>query len=275
MNEQLIHANDFMYFGGPRQDHDYYMAVGDGACDLIENQLREASINWSKLRSVLDFGSGYGRVTRHLCKRVHPKQIWAFDVDNEGSTFCQDAFGVNRVEFGGDWEGLHLGVHDLIWVGSVFTHLSPYYIEKMLLVLAKSLSQDGLLLITVHGRHTMPRIASGFYGESIRLQYELAITELDTNGVFFVPYSGSEIERRTANRTGVANMLKERPIVANEILENYGKSWLTPHYLEETLLRLARTGMHLRIASYQAAAWDSHQDVFCLRKIIPSVPING
>ncbi len=79
------------------------------------------------VRALLDFGCGYGRVTRVFAQKMPPEKISVFDVDRgglpllrrrirgHGAHFCQEASW--------DWNTVGFGKYDWIWVGSVFTHL--------------------------------------------------------------------------------------------------------------------------------------------------------
>ncbi len=101
---------------------------------------------------VLDYGCGYGRISRLMMKYVDLEDMYGADPWQESITLVHEAgFGENfmltdEVPSELPYEE---NTFDLIWAFSVFTHLSPIVAEKSLETLSKYLSKDGVLVITL------------------------------------------------------------------------------------------------------------------------------
>jgi SAM-dependent methyltransferase len=99
------------------------------------------------LGSILDFGCGYGRVTRWFCAAFPDARIFVTDINRQGAEWCAAHLPCTAI----DPEPL-AGNFDLIWVGSVFTHLPTLRAEALLERLLAALRPDGVLALTIHGR---------------------------------------------------------------------------------------------------------------------------
>jgi SAM-dependent methyltransferase len=100
---------------------------------------------------VLDFGCGWGRLTRMLARDVEPARLFGCDPDEAILAVCRDN-GVpgtfarservpDRLPFDGRF--------DLAYAFSVFTHLSEAAHERCLAALHEALAPAGLLVLTV------------------------------------------------------------------------------------------------------------------------------
>lgn len=114
------------------------------------------------LARMLDFGCGFGRVSRFLAARfanTEPRpELWASDILTEALAFQEEHFGASTFPSArrpGDLEeGTDL--FDLIYVGSLFTHLPETTFSAWLERLTGMLSERGILVFTVHDEALMP-----------------------------------------------------------------------------------------------------------------------
>ena len=120
--------------------------------------------------SILDLPCGHGRVLRGLKAAFPEATLTACDIDRDGVEFCARTFGARPVPGHADPERIDLGddTFDLIYCGSLLTHLDGEAIVRFLRKMSRHLARDGLLVFTTHGRwcvtfhHTvMPFIAPG------------------------------------------------------------------------------------------------------------------
>jgi 2-polyprenyl-3-methyl-5-hydroxy-6-metoxy-1,4-benzoquinol methylase len=77
-------------------------------------------------QTVLDFGSGWGRISRMLLRRLRADQLWSSDVDSSMSVLLQSTLpGLNAVT-NAPWPPtvFREGTFDAITAFSVFSHLS-------------------------------------------------------------------------------------------------------------------------------------------------------
>lgn len=101
---------------------------------------------------VLDYGCGYGRISRLMLKYVDVEGIFGADPWQESITLVHEAgFGKNFMLTDEVPSKLPYEENsfDLIWAFSVFTHLSPMVAEKSLETLSRYLSKNGVLVITL------------------------------------------------------------------------------------------------------------------------------
>lgn len=147
--DPTVHPCDHMFHANPRLDQ--YDLVGESAVRVIFSVL--ASAPKEAVWRILDFGCGHGRVARHLRAFFPAAEMWFADVDSSCIEFCAETFNGTPIESPADFSELELpsGL-DLIWVGSVFTHMD---LERMKLLHGKlldALGPGGLLVATFHGR---------------------------------------------------------------------------------------------------------------------------
>ena len=128
------------YFGGGRSDADQVKALA-ARLSLSEGSFR-----------LLEFASGYGRVTRHLRVILPNNSITASDVHPEAVSFIRDRLGVEAVGSHVEPGSAEIGSgYDLIVVLSLFSHLPDRTFGAWLQTLTSALSPEGFLMFTTHG----------------------------------------------------------------------------------------------------------------------------
>ncbi|HEX3552447.1 MAG TPA: class I SAM-dependent methyltransferase [Thermoanaerobaculia bacterium] len=106
---------------------------------------------------LLDFASGYGRVTRWAVLDVPPERFWVSDVYAGGVRFQEAAFGVHGLVSHADPEQLVCAeTFDAILVSSLFTHLPEATFLSWLRRLWGLLRPGGVLVFSVHDRDLLP-----------------------------------------------------------------------------------------------------------------------
>jgi SAM-dependent methyltransferase len=141
-----------------------YFQMGHRAVWRIRVAMLEARV--TRLDNILDFGCGFGRVLRTF-KAVFPDaKLTACDVNREAVDFCAQAFGAAPVYSAiesKDNAPLE-SPFDLIWAGSVFSHLSAPRWTDFLSFFESLLGPKGLLVFTTMGR----RVAAGLRRNEFR-----------------------------------------------------------------------------------------------------------
>lgn len=106
---------------------------------------------------ILDFGCGSGRLIRCLWDLSRTWEIWGVDISAEHILWCQRYLSP-PFRFAATTTLPHLpfedGSFDLIYAGSVFTHISDL-VEMWVLELKRILRPRGKLYVTVHDQHTI------------------------------------------------------------------------------------------------------------------------
>lgn len=120
-------------------------------------------------RTILDFGSATGRVTRHFCNQLDDTTVWAADINRDHMDWLQTHIPRNPIPV---WVGERPGLPiaddtlDLVCAYSVFTHIDEQELS-WLRELMRILRPGGLAYLTVHNDATWQALAAA--GESSRL----------------------------------------------------------------------------------------------------------
>jgi len=145
VNMAVSDADDMLTAG--HLDH----CVGTSALEVISEAMILA--RKTHVGSVLDMPCGYGRVTRHLVKFFPDSQISVSEIDKAMQQFCESTFGASGLDLAPDFAGEPPRQFDLIFVGSLLTHLDEELFTCAIHYLLKALLPAGLLVVTTHGRH--------------------------------------------------------------------------------------------------------------------------
>lgn len=220
--DKRIHFTDAMYLG----DVEHYFAVGLSALACIEAALD------SEPKLVLDVACGHGRVLRWLAARYPRASLTACDVDADGVAFCSRELGADGLVAPVRPAELELPRrYDLIWCGSLLTHLDAADGEALIERLSSALAPGGTLVLTTVGDHGAERMRGG---ETYHLPPERAravVAAYERDGFGYADYGGHE-------RWGVTLT---------------SPAWVRAraHGLEEVW--------------FGERAWDAHQDVLAFR----------
>jgi SAM-dependent methyltransferase len=230
--EQEIAEGDEMYTPGRR---DLYFELGASALRAIRLALLAAGRD--DPARILDFPCGHGRVLRMLKVAFPQGDLTAGDLNADGVSFCERKFGATPVQSSIDPAEVTIdGPFDLVWCGSLLTHLDRDRWDGFFSLLASSIEQDGVFVFTAFGRHPAARIRSGaaLYGLGDR-GAEKILGEFDRDGFGYSDYEGETLS---------------------------GMSLTTPAWICD---RIAETGS-LRLVSYTERGWFGHQDVIAVTK---------
>jgi SAM-dependent methyltransferase/predicted transcriptional regulator len=141
-----ISPNDEMY-GGLRG---MYLEQGMVALIQIMRALQRAEL--PSPERILDFPCGHGRVLRFLRAAFSDAELTACDINREGVDFCAAAFNAEAVYSDDDPSKIPLeGRFDLVWVGSLFTHLDRGQWLEFFSFLMDKTAPGGLLVFTTMG----------------------------------------------------------------------------------------------------------------------------
>ena len=148
----VISENDKMYGGVNPMKH--YMYVSASAMDCIIYALNMAGK--TNAGKILDLPCGHGRVLRSLVSYFPDSVITACDLERDAVDFCVDNFGVEGVYSKDDLSKVAFGKkYDLIWCGSLLTHLDEHISRKFFNDMIDLLEDDGVLVVTFMGRYSI------------------------------------------------------------------------------------------------------------------------
>ncbi len=228
-----IAPGDGMY----RQNAEHYFDAGASALQVIEAALFAARRPASSVSAILDLPCGHGRVMRFLRKAFPRARLTACDLQRDGVEFCARTFAATPVLSSERPDDILLPEpYDLIWCGSLLTHLSEGTCGEFFARFHAALRPHGLLVVTLHGRLTERELESG------RHRYGLAEAE-----------GAAVLKRYRESGFGYVDY---------EPGSGYGISLARPSYI----LRRFAENPGWRIISYQEHGWDGRQDVLCLQR---------
>jgi 2-polyprenyl-3-methyl-5-hydroxy-6-metoxy-1,4-benzoquinol methylase len=220
---------------------DHYFSVGADVLRILVaaliQDLREPP------QTILDFPSGSGRVTRHLRAFFPDARIVACDLYESHLDFCVREFGAESIVSKENFDEIDFGLRfDLIFCGSLLTHLPEDLFRSVFRLISRSLTDRGLAVITLHGRHSefFQKYKSKYLSDDLFAIAESAVAD---SGFGYVDY-GHPL-RATFNRQA-----------------RYGISVAYPHWT----LKLVEADYGIRVLGYAERSWDDHHDVLVIGK---------
>jgi hypothetical protein len=225
--------HDAMYHGN---DH-HYLSCGASALNTILAALRLASL--PDPRTVLDFGAGAGRVTRWLKAAFPNALIGTCDLRAQDMAFCERAFSAHTWLSTTEIDALHAPrSYDLIWLGSVATHLSADDCHRLIDKVLSWVDPKGLVVMSLHGRFALERQRSGALVYIHDSGWQTIEQGYATDGYGYADYQGqSGYGISITKLSWTARLVESRPDVR--------------------LVLLAET------------AWDGHHDVVAIQSMAP------
>jgi SAM-dependent methyltransferase len=149
-----VHPNDLMFVEGAPDAVEHYRSAGDQAFALCTAALRTAG-RPDAPSMVLDLGCGHGRCLRVFRRCWPDARIVAADVDGAAVRFAAKTFDAEGVVLPADRPDVPRGPFDLVWVGSVFTHLPFDAAAALLEAIATELAPGGVVVLTTHDPDTV------------------------------------------------------------------------------------------------------------------------
>ncbi len=222
---RAVSDGDTMHDG--RDEH--YLAVGLSALACISDAMAGR-----QPRRILDLPSGFGRVTRLLRAQYPRAAITVCDLDRPGVDFAAAQFDARPAYSVEDFTTLALGeTYDLVWVGSLVTHLNERQVRAFMAAMARHMRPGGVLVASAHG----PGIADALHDWGYGLEPSAVAGLLDD-------YGGVGYGHRGYGGG-----------------DGYGISITDALWWQEA----TATGP-FRLAAHLPKAWDEHQDIVVLRR---------
>lgn len=236
-----VHFNDFMLVSTEPEDTANYMRCSRETVDQLTIALASAGKTWADIGSVLEFGCGYGRITRTLVQNIRPDKVTVCDTIAGGAKFCAQEFQVNTLVSTGDINSFQAAPSDLVFFLSVHTHLSARRLKDLQRKLKDLLNPGGICFFTTMGLTSAQN--AGRYGDRWLEQKSQILSDLNTQGLSFYPYGYYDDA-------------------------DYGMTWETYDHASETLRRLHGDSMRLlEFPDGRNGAHDGHQDIHVYQRL--------
>lgn len=209
---------------------EHYRMVGRSALEAV--RLAILVTGKETFHNVLDLPCGHGRVMRALRAAFPKAKLTACDLDRKGVDFCSEHFAAepnysnplpSQVQLDGNY--------DLIWSGSLLTHLNADACREFLKLFRKLLAPGGIMMVTTHGRLVINRFRARTHNYG-----------LDENSIAFL------LENYDRDGFGYSDYPKRT---------GYGISVCSPKWLMSEIAKLT----DLSIAMFSEHCWAQHQDV--------------
>lgn len=218
---------------------EWYFPVGKSA---VENIV--AGCVASRLvgvHRILDLPCGHGRVTRHLVHLFPAAGIDACDVDADGVRFCAERFGARPIVSQQDLTKVEFPhPYDVIWIGSLFTHVDRARVRSWLTHLTRFLTDTGIIVATFHGRWCKRVYEVAPYVSPER--WRVALDGFEATGFGYVDYAAD---------------------LAGPLVEGgYGVSLARPQAIVHEIESIPG----VRLYMYRERSWADHHDVVVVGK---------
>jgi len=147
----------WMGYGGTPAE---YLESGKRDVDAMARIIKKNEFDIASAKRILDFGCAAGRMIRHLPAIAPNVEFWGTDIGADQIQWCRDNL-TPPINFAVTTTLPHLpfcdGFFDLIYCGSVFTHIEDIE-QAWLLELGRILRPGGCLYLTIHDQHTISRL---------------------------------------------------------------------------------------------------------------------
>jgi len=235
----IVSPNDTMVSG---DDFTHYLSVGISAISNVSSALQ--AHGGLHPVSILDMPCGHGRVTRAL-KSVFPgSELYVSDIDEDGVRFCAQTFAARPLASRPEFCGLDFGRQfDLIWVGSLITHLPEDVVVDFIDFILRHLTERGVAVVSSHGAYVVGRIVASLLkgGEAYGVEHAKGwrmVNDYFASGFGYGDYPNADLS-----------------------VQHYGVSLATRQWMHDAVERCGGS-----LVSYHDHAWDRHHDVLAFAR---------
>jgi SAM-dependent methyltransferase len=207
-----------------------YLRTGASGLECIRRALALAGS--SRPQRILDFGCGHGRVLRFVKAAFPESELTACDIESSAVEFCANVLGATPVQSSGRLSDVRFDTRfDLIWSGSLLTHVDESMWREALELFGSLLDRSGVLAFSTAGPWCAEALSSG------RADYGLQPSAV-----------ASLLDQYRSAGFGYVDYAQER---------GYGISLASP----EWTTRIVDTQPGLKMLGYAERAFDAHQDI--------------
>jgi SAM-dependent methyltransferase len=215
-------------------DEDSYLRAGKSVARTISVATDLAGLS---PQSILDYGCGHGRVLRWLQAFWPDARLAGADVTENQVSFCAATFGSDPVLIDKPFSEIALpSQYDLIWLGSIFTHMNEVGWRDLFKSLRSHVRPGGIICFSFAGQYVYRSLKEGnHWGFKPEDDLTDLINGYETSGFGFF-----------------------RQTISNG--QPWGRSLASPHWVLEFCLAQSE-----RIVLYSEQSYARRQDVIALQ----------
>lgn len=205
----------------------YFYGGQESAEILAQLLFSELGLVRSPESTLLEFASGYGRVTRHLPLVLRPMKVFACDIHAAACEFMEHALATRAIPSSTRPEDLAIesNSYDVVFALSFFSHMPESTWSRWLVSLFDKVEPGGHLIFTTQGQKSRK-----YFGDPV----------IPESGIWHIPSS----EQKDLDSSDYGNT-----IVTREFVES-----VADRYLDQP------------ITLFKEAYWWEHQDLYVFRK---------
>jgi SAM-dependent methyltransferase len=200
-------------------------------------------------KTILDLPSGHGRVARHFKAFFPDAKIVASDLYANRFEFCVKQFGIEGKKSTEHFDDLHFDdKFDLIFCGSLLSHLPEPDYKAAIRCMVRSLSDRGIALISLMGRRSEYQQRNCWQFIDMP-RFEHAMSTVPATGFGYVDYGQHWMETVWTEQ------------------QHYGIAMVRPWYAVKNIEQIDE----VRVLGFIERGWDDSQDVLIIGKPGPFV----
>lgn len=239
---RAVSPHDTMVWPGAEEQ---YFDLGRRALELVK--FSGELCDKPHYPEILDLPCGYGRVLRWLRAEYDYARITACDLERPGVDFCAAQFRAEPVYSQPDLRQLPFASQfDLVWCGSLLTHLRPEAWLTALDCLIRWTRECGVILFSTQGRFFTTLLARGQDNIAENIDKPSLLANFAREGHAFEPYF-------------------------EEAGRQYGVNVTSPEYVHRTLQRYP----NVIVRAYLEQAWGIQDVVILYKKASYFEPLLG
>lgn len=223
-SSRLISPGETMAFDAAHPE--LYFFHGKSAMRLVLGTLSLLGRDPTTIGSILDFACGHGRVTRYFRSCFPGASIVASDIDSAGVNFCAATFQAEpHVSVSDEIEAIGFGRQfDLIWVGSLLTHVDIPDWHRFVNLWLRSLKPGGILVFTYASSYVRYLARGGEFANLDQPALARALRAFDDSGFGYLPYApGGNFGQTFVTEQWVSNFLGQYPALRSVL--HFERGW--------------------------------------------------
>jgi hypothetical protein len=235
-----VHPEDFLFrflldnpvFESKDQAISHYFDDGAKSAEKLRRLLSEVCELSGRNIELLEFASGFGRVTRHLTAALPTCRTTACDIHPSAIQFLRERLGADAIVSESVPERLipHR-TFDVAFALSFFSHMPKQSFSRWIQTLSSFVRPSGFMIFTTHGITSLKTVPDW---------------KFDADGFFFYPASD------------------QKDLDSAE----YGTAYARPQYV----LDLAFSLPQLRLRYFHEGFWWGHQDLYVFQVMPSPMP---